>query len=342
MMLEIMLNRIIQSMGNMIIPMITQIVGAVVNIILDPILISVAGLGAVGAAVATIIGQIVAMCVPISIILKDKNKFDIDIFFTKSFRLKKKIVGGILQVGLPTIVMNSIGSIMYTVANFILGGFTTPLLVNGETKQFQVGVWAFGIYFKLQSFAFMPCFGLNQGCIPIMGYNYGANLKKRFNKTYRTAIFLALGYMVFATIIFHAMPEILLKMFSVPNDQVVISEGAKALRLCAVCFIPAAVSVITIAMFNAVGHGIKAMAMSILRQIGILLPIGFALSKYTSMGLAGFWVAFPIAETVALAIFFPIGLATIKKIFAKKDLENPVAQLDGELPTPALESEEVA
>ena len=342
MMLEIMLNRIIQSMGNMIIPMITQIVGAVVNIILDPILISVAGLGAVGAAVATIIGQIVAMCVPISLILKDKSKFDIDIFFTKSFRLKKKIVGGILQVGLPTIVMNSIGSIMYTVANFILGGFTTPVLVNGETKQFQVGVWAFGIYFKLQSFAFMPCFGLNQGCIPIMGYNYGANLKKRFNKTYRTAIFLALGYMVFATIIFHAMPEILLKMFSVPNDQVVISEGSKALRLCAVCFIPAAVSVITIAMFNAVGHGIKAMAMSILRQIGILIPIGFALSKYTSMGLAGFWVAFPIAETVALAIFFPIGLATIKKIFAKKDLENPVAQLDGELPTPALESEEVA
>jgi putative MATE family efflux protein len=339
MMLEIMLNRIIQSMGNMIIPMITQIVGAVVNIILDPILISVAGLGAVGAAVATIIGQIVAMCVPISLILKDKSKFDIDIFFTKSFRLKKKIVTGILQVGLPTIVMNSIGSIMYTVANFILGGFTTPIIANGETKQFAVGVWAFGIYFKLQSFAFMPCFGLNQGCIPIMGYNYGANLKKRFNKTYRTAIFLALGYMVFASIIFHAMPEILLKMFSVPDNAVVISEGAKALRLCAVCFIPAAVSVITIAMFNAVGHGIKAMAMSILRQIGILIPVGFALSKYTSMGLAGFWTAFPIAETVSLAIFFPIGLATIKKIFAKKDLENPVAQLDGELPTPALEED---
>ena len=340
MMLEIMFNRIIQSMGNMIIPMITQIVGAVVNIILDPILISVAGMGAVGAAVATIIGQIVAMCVPIGVILKDKTKFDIEIFFTRKFRLKKKIIGGILQVGLPTIVMNSIGSIMYTVANFILSGFTTPIVANGETKDFAVGVWAFGIYFKLQSFAFMPCFGLNQGCIPIMGYNYGANNKARFNKTFRTAIVIAFSYMVFALIIFHAMPEILLKLFSAPDNAVVIAEGAKALRLCAVCFLPAAISVITIAMFNAVGHGTKAMLMSIIRQIGVLIPVGFALSKYTSIGLAGFWAAFPIAETVALVIFFPIALATIKKIFLKKDLENPIAELDGHLPTPALDSEQ--
>ncbi|MBO7152140.1 MAG: MATE family efflux transporter, partial [Clostridia bacterium] len=199
MMLELMFNRILQSMGNMVIPMVTQIVGAVVNIILDPILISVAGLGAVGAAVATIIGQIVAMCVPIFIILKDKKKFDIDIFFTKKYRLNKQILGGILQVGLPTIVMNSISSIMYMVANTLLNGYKTPIVSDGETKPFAVGVWAFGIYFKLNSFAFMPCFGLNQGCIPIMGYNYGANLKKRFDKTFRLSIFIALGYMTFAT-----------------------------------------------------------------------------------------------------------------------------------------------
>ena len=146
--------------------------------------------------------------------------------------------------------------------------------------------------------------------------------------------------MVFALIIFHAMPEILLKLFSAPDNAVVIAEGAKALRLCAVCFLPAAISVITIAMFNAVGHGTKAMLMSIIRQIGVLIPVGFALSKYTSLGLAGFWAAFPIAETVALVIFFPIALATIKKIFLKKDLENPVAELDGHLPTPALDSEQ--
>ncbi len=341
MMLEIMFNRIIQSMGNMIIPMITQIVGAVTNIILDPILISVAGMGAVGAAVATIIGQIVAMCVPIAIIIRDKSKFDIDIFFTKNFRLRKNIVSGILKVGLPTIVMNSIGSVMYMVANKILGGFTVPITTGEKTEQFAVGVWAFGIYFKLQSFAFMPCFGLNQGCIPIMGYNYGANNKGRFVKTYRTAIIMAFSYMMFALIIFHAMPELLLKLFSVPNNAEVIEKGAQALRLCAVCFIPASVCVITISMFNAVGHGVKAMAMSIFRQIGILLPMGLVLSKYTSLGLAGFWTAFPIAEAVALVIFFPIALSTIKKIFAKKELElaNQTLELPVQEETEELEQE---
>ena len=339
MMLEIMFNRILQSMGNMVIPMITQIVGAVVNIILDPIFISVANLGAAGAAVATIIGQIAAMCVPIFVLLRNKKKFDIDVFFTKNYRFKKQILGGILQVGLPTVVMNSIGSIMYMVANKLLNGYTTPIVTEKGVEDFQVGVWAFGIYFKLNSFAFMPCFGLNQGCIPIMGYNYGANLKKRFDKTFRNSIFIALGYMVFATIIFHSMPELLLKLFSAPEDAVVIEEGARALRLCSVCFIPAAVSVITIAMFNAVGHGTKAMLMSILRQIGILIPLALLLEKCTDLGMVGFWISFPIAETTALIIFFPIALHTIKKIFAKKDLEMPASEMEGLLPTPALDSD---
>ena len=335
MMLELMFNRILQSMGNMIIPMITQIVGAVVNIILDPILISVAGLGAVGAAVATIIGQIVAMCVPIFIILRDKKKFDIDIFFTKNFRLKKNIVGGILQVGLPTVVMNSISSIMYMVANTLLNGYTTPIIENGETKDFAVGVWAFGIYFKLNSFAFMPCFGLNQGCIPIMGYNYGANQRKRFDRTFRIANFIALGYMTFAVILFHAIPTQFLQLFSAPNNAVVLFEGARALRLCSLAFIPAAVSVITIAMFNAVGHGVKAMLMSILRQIGLLIPLAVILDKFSNLGMVGFWMSFPISEAVSLAIFFPIALHTIKKIFAKKDLEMPPS--DGEEFFPMLD-----
>ena len=340
MMVELMFNRILQSMGNMVVPMITQIVGAVVNIILDPIFISVAGLGAVGAAVATIIGQIAAMCVPIFIIIKNKKKFDIDIFFTKEFKVKKNILGGILQVGLPTIVMNSIGSVMYMVANTLLNRFTTPIVDNGQTKPFAVGVWAFGIYFKLNSFAFMPCFGLNQGCIPIMGYNYGANIKNRFDKTFRMANFIALGYMIFATILFHAMPTAFLKLFSAPNDAVVLFEGARALRLCSLAFIPASISVITIAMFNAVGHGVKAMLMSILRQIGILIPLAIVLSQFTKLGMVGFWISFPIAEAVSLAIFFPIALHTIKKIFAKKDLEMPASAMEGILPTPALDQEE--
>ncbi len=306
MMLETMFNRILQSMGNMIVPMVCQIVGAVTNIILDPILISVAGMGAPGAAVATVIGQVAAMCIPIFVIIKKKGKMDIKVFFDKQYKLKKRTVIDIFKVGLPTIVMNSIGSIMYMVSNIILNSF-------------KDAVWAFGIYFKLQSFAFMPLFGLNQGCIPIFGYNYGANLKKRFVKTFRVALVIAICYMTFALILFHAMPDLLLKLFS-PDTANKIEVGSEALRLCAIAFLPAAFGVIMIALFNAVGHGVKAMLISILRQIGILIPLGIVLSKFTPLSLTGYWTAFPIAEFVASAVFIPICLATIKKIFAKKQL----------------------
>ncbi len=302
MLIEITLNRILQSMGNMVVPMITQIVGAVTNIILDPILISVANMGAPGAAVATIIGQLVAMSIPIIVILR--KKWDIQIFFTKKFRVKKRILLDILRVGLPTVIMNSIGSIMYMVSNFILNAF-------------EDATWAFGAYFKLQSFAFMPVFGLNQGCIPIFGYNYGANNKPRFIKTFKIALLLAFIYMMFALIIFHSMPEIILKLFS-PDTQHKVEVGAEALRLCATAFIPASVSVILVAMFNSVGHGIKAMLISLLRQLCILLPLGYVLCTFTPLQLTGFWAAFPIAEAIAALIFFPIALATIRKIFMLK------------------------
>lgn len=306
MMVEIMLNRILQSMGNMIIPMVTQIAGAVTNIILDPIFILVCDMGAVGAAIATVIGQFVAMSVPLIVIAK--SHYDIKIFFSKDFRIKKDILVEIIKVGLPSIVLNAIGSIMYMISNIILNGF-------------KDAVWAFGIYFKVQSFVFMPVFGLNQGCMPIMGYNYGANNRKRFDKTYFTSILIALGYMTFGLIIFHAMPQYILAIFS-PDSANKILVGSEALRICSIAFITAAVSVIMIAMFNAVGQGVKAMLVSLLRQIGILIPLGFVLSRYTDLGLLGFWIAFPIAEFVTTAIFFPISLATIKKIFKKKDEEQ--------------------
>lgn len=308
-MIETMLNRILQSMGNMIIPMVTQIVGAVTNIVLDPILISVCNLGAPGAAIATVIGQVVAMAIPVIVIIKGKNKWDIDIFFTKGFKIDKAILSEILRVGLPTIVMNSIGSIMYMLSNAILNRFTD-------------GVWAFGVYFKLQSFAFMPIFGINQGCIPIFGYNYGANQKERFVKTFRLALCIAIGYMVFALIIFHSMPNLLLKLFSVGDNQNRLIVGEEALRICSIAFIPAAPCVIMIAMFNSIGHSIKAMLISLLRQLCVLVPVGCLLSLCTPLGLTGYWVAFPIAECIGVSIFLPIALYVIKKIFAEKDLET--------------------
>ncbi len=324
MMIEIMLNRILQAMGNMICPMASQLAGALTNIVLDPIFISVIGLGAIGAAVATVIGQIVAMCVPIVVIIARKKKWDIDIFFKRGFKPQKRILSDILRVGLPTVVMNSIGSVMYMIANLILNSFS------------DAAVWSFGVYFKLQSFAFMPVFGLNQGCIPIMGYNYGANNRARFDKTFRSAMLIALIYMFFALCVFHAMPGLLLKLFSVGDNALRIAVGTEALRLCSICFIPAAFGVIMIAMFNAVGHGVKAMLISLLRQIGILIPLGFVLAKYSPLGLTGFWTAFPIAEATSVLIFIPICISTINKIFAKKAAQTSASAsaanaLDGDV-----------
>ena len=305
MMVEIMLNRILQSMGNMIVPMITQLAGALTNIALDPILISVARLGATGAAIATVTGQILAMFIPIIVIVVKRHKFDIKILFSRGFKLKKRILIDILRVGLPTIVMNSIGSVMY-------------MLANGILNRSANAVWAFGIFFKLQSFAFMPCFGLNQGCIPIMGYNYGANDRPRFEKTFKLAMLIAFCYMFVILILFHSMPDVLLKLFSVGDDASRMEIGCKALRICSICFIPAPFSVIMIATFNAVGHGIKAMLISLLRQICILLPLGYVLSTFTPLGFDGFWMAFPIAETLALLIFIPVLIHTVNKIFKLK------------------------
>ncbi len=305
MMIEIMLNRILQSMGNMIIPMVSQLVGAITNIVLDPIFISVIGLGSIGAAIATVAGQIIAMCVPIAVIFIRRGKWDIDIFFKRGFRLKKRILADIMRVGLPTVVMNSIGSVMYMVANVIL-------------NRFAEAVWAFGVYFKLQSFAFMPIFGLNQGCIPIMGYNYGAGDRKRFDKTFRLAMLIAFCYMTFALIIFHTLPGPLMQLFSAGDNAARLAVGSEALRLCSVAFLPAAFGVIMIAMFNAVGHGVKAMLISILRQIGLLIPLGYVLAFYSPLGLTGFWTAFPIAEAVSVLIFIPIAIRTINTIFRYK------------------------
>jgi len=302
---ETMLNRILQSMGNMIIPMITQIVGAVTNIILDPIFIMVLNLGAAGAAIATVIGQIAAMCIPIIVIIKGKNKWDIDIFFKKGFKIRKRVLKPILQVALPTIVLNSVSSIMYMVSNFILNSY-------------KDAVWAFGVYFKLNSFAFMPVFGLNQGCIPIMAYNYGAGNKERFTKTVKYAMILAFSFMFFVMALFHAMPEVFMKMFT-PDTENKLIVGSEALRLCSIAFLPAAISVIMIALFNSVGHGINAMLISVVRQIGILIPLGIILVKFSSLGLTGYWTAFPISDGVVDFIFIPIMFLTVNKIFKKKE-----------------------
>lgn len=300
-MIETMLNRILQSMGNMIIPMITQIVGAVTNITLDPILIIVCKLGSTGAAIATITGQIVAMFIPIIVILQGKKKWDIDIFFKKGFKVRKEILKPILQVGIPTIIMNSVSSITYMASNSII-------------NPYKNAVWAYGIYFKLNSFAFMPVFGLNQGCVPIMAYNYGANKKDRFTKAIKISMLMAFTYMTLVLALFHLIPDVFLKLFS-PDTEEKLAIGRETLRLCTIAFAPASIGIVMIAVFNSLGKGIKAMMISVLRQIVILLPLGIVLLRYTPLGLTGFWTAYPVSDLTADLIFLPILFYTIRKAF---------------------------
>ena len=193
-------------------------------------------------------------------------------------------------------------------------------------NSFANAVWSFGIYFKLQSFVFMPVFGMNQGVMPILGYNYGANKRRRFDETFLKAILLSMAYMTFGLIIFHTMPEYLVKLFS-PDTPEKAMAGVEALRLCSIPFISAAISVILIAMFNAVGQGTKAMMISLMRQLFLLLPIGYILSNFTNLGVTGFWLAFMIAEIATMLTFTPIAFATIDKIFLKRQIAYETATI---------------
>ena len=156
--------------------------------------------------------------------------------------------------------------------------------------------------------------------MPIMGYNWGANNRTRFYEAFGKSMLMAMGYMTFGLIIFHTLPEYIVMLFS-PDTAEKAMAGVEALRLCSIPFISAAVSVILIAMFNSIGHGTKAMSISILRQIVILIPVGYLLSNYTSLGVTGFWLAFTIGEVVTMLTFFPIAIVTMRKGFIKKNLE---------------------
>lgn len=300
---EITLNKILQAVGNMIVPMLSQLIGAITNIILDPLfifgLIGFPALGVLGAAIATVVGQICACIFTVIMILVKKP--EIDIFFKKGFRVTKDNLIGVLKVGIPSIILNAVNSLTSTFMNKILIAFS------------ETAVAVYGVFFKLQSFVFMPIFGLNQGTMPIMGYNYGARNEKRFKKTFLYAIFVALAIMIMGTLVFLLLPEQLLSLFNASENMYAI--GIKAFKYASLCFIPAAASIIFTAMFTAVGMGTRSMFQSILRQIALVLPLAFVLGKY--VGLDATWFAFPIAEMTTVMIFIPILIVTIKKLFPK-------------------------
>lgn len=301
MFIEVLCSKTLQATGNMLIPMVSQLIGAITNIIFNPILIfglfGFPRLGVSGSATATIIGQLISMSY-VLIMFKVKSH---DIHLTlRGFKLKWEVVKNIYSVGAPTIVMNAIGSLTTTGMNAILMGYS------------QTAIAVLGIYFRLQSFVFMPVFGLMQGAMPIMGYNFGANNKKRFYRTFYLSIAVALAIMSVGLFIFQVFPDKLLALFNQQSEL-----GIHALRAVSLCFVFAAFGIIVTTMFQAVGHGMKSLVMSLLRQLVLILPLAYILGKL--FGLNGVWFCYPVAELVVVLIFTPIALKVSKEEFIRKN-----------------------
>lgn len=296
---QVMVEKTLQATGNMIFPMLFQLTGAVVNIIFDPLLIFGIGifprLEVMGAAIATVFGQFCGMVFALIVLFCKKHEIKISF---KNFRLQMSTVKNIYAVGLPSIIMQSIASVMIIGMNAI---FTTANSIISETS-----ITVLGIYYKLQSFVFMPCFGLNQGVMPIIGYNYGARNKKRLYSALKRGIIIAAIIMAVGTVLMWAIPDLLIAMFG--GTQQLMYVGIPALRIISLCFIPAAAGILFTTLFQAVGKGIRSLIMSFCRQLVLILPIAFVLSRL--FGITSVWYAFPVAEigSLVLAILFFIDL----------------------------------
>lgn len=292
-------EKLLQATGKTVCTMITQMVGAIINIILDPILIfgyfGAPKLGVAGAAVATIIGQIVAGILALIMNLKMNHEIQINL---KGFKPSKKIIGQIYTVGLPSIIMQSIGSVMVYGMNKILISFTSTATA------------VFGVYYKLQSFIFMPVFGLNNGMVPIIAYNYGAQKKDRLIKTIKLSVVYAVAIMFVGIIIFQLVPDKLLLFFDASDEM--LDMGVSALKIISIHFIFAGFDIVGGSVFQALGNAVFSMFTSICRQLLVLLPAAYFLSKIGSVNYV--WWAFPIAEILAVIMTIIFMIYTYKKV----------------------------
>ena len=288
---QLVYEKIYQAMGNMILPMILQITGCVINIILDPIFIfgklGFPAMGVVGAAVATIIGQMSPFIIFAMIFRKNNHGIEISI---KGFEFDKEIIKRLYSVGLPSSIMMALPSVLVSVLNGILVTLS------------QSAVAFLGIYFKLQTFIYMPANGLIQGMRPIIGYNYGACEKERMIKTIKTSLAVVAVIMAAGTVISMVYPEYILKMFNAENELLEI--GVSALKIISIGFIFSSISVVFSGAFEGMGEGVKSLAITLLRQLIVIIPIAFIMAKI--FGINGVWMAFPISEilTMISAIFF--------------------------------------
>ena len=298
-------ENLLQSTGKTIYSMYTQGLGAIVNLILDPCLIFGWGpfpeMGVSGAALATVIGQFVAAGLGLLLNIKVNKELVISL---KKYPPEKKTCKQIYAVGLPSIIMQSIGSVMTFSLNKILIGYS------------DTAVAVLGVYFKLQSFIFMPIFGLNNGYIPIIAYNYGARKKKRIIKAFKCGALLAVSIMAVGMVIFLTIPDVLLRFFEA--DEEMLEIGVPALRIISAHFVLASFSIIMISTLQGLSKGIYSMIVSFSRQIIVLLPAAYILSK--CFGLSAIWWAFPIAEVVSMTLCALFLAKTYRKMI--KPLED--------------------
>ena len=292
-------EKLLAATGRTHLSMISQLTGAIVNIVLDPIFIfgycGEALSGTTGAAVATVIGQFCGAGMTLFFNL-NKNP-DIQISF-KGFRPSLKAIGRIYTVGLPSIAMQCVGSVMTFGMNLILMTFSAT------------AVAVFGVYFKLQSFVFMPIFGMNNGMVPIIGYNYGARKPDRVKKTIKCAMFYAEAIMLVGFLLFQFLPDKLLGLFSA--SEAMLAIGKPALRIICFHFLLAGMSIILSSTFQALGNGMFSLIISVCRQLVVLLPAAWLLSKTGNVNMV--WWSFVIAELVSVTLSFVFFARLDKKI----------------------------
>lgn len=280
-------ERLLISTGNTIYSMAAQLTGAITNIILDPILIfgliGFPRMGVAGAAAATVIGQCMAAAVACACNIKFNHEIKLSL---KESRLSGKLIRDIYMVGVPSIVMQSIGSVMTYSMNKILIDFSSTATA------------VFGIYFKLQSFFLMPVFGLNNGITPIIAYSYGAQQRKRMVKTVKLSMGIAFGFLLLGFAGFELIPQTLLRMFDASGEMMEI--GCHAFRVIGIHFLIAWFCIIALTVFQALGKAVYSMVVSIMRQLVVLLPAAYILARVG--GLDAVWWAFPVAELMSFAV----------------------------------------
>ena len=304
--IQVVAERLLQSTGKSVYSMIVQLSGAVINIILDPILIfglcGMPKLGVRGAAIATVIGQLCAAAIGIFLNIRFNPEIKLKL---KNLIPQIKILREMLSIGIPAVFMQAISSVMTFSMNNILGGF------NQEAEN------VFGVYFKLQGFIFMPVFGLNNGMVPIIAYNYGASKKERIYKTMKLAVISAFSYMFLGFLLFQLFPEALLSLFNATPEM--ISIGKAALRTISISFIMAGVSIVSISTCQALGKSIYSLIVSVVRQLVMLIPAAYLLSLSGKINLI--WWAFPIAELVGCTLCVIFVMSVLKKYVSKMPSE---------------------